>query len=136
MASRYEHEKTKTEIQAHKVKELEEKYEELSMIHQEVLQTRTDLIQEKEQLVGEITMLRKKNIGFEDWNHTMEKETPGSAVSASQQPIADEKNMISDVKEDLATDPLPPSVSADQTQAEKVSAGTQTGKVVPAQIPK
>lgn len=136
MASRYEHAKTETEIQAHKVKELEEKYQELSMIHQELLQTRTVLIQEKEQMGQEINMLQGKNIRPEDWIHTREKKTPDSAASTNQQLITDGKTMISDVKENLAMDQLPPPVFTDQTQPEVNSAGTQTGNAVPAQISK
>lgn len=136
MASRYEHAKTETEIQAHKVKELEEKYQELSMIHQELLQTRTVLIQEKEQMGQEINMLQGKNIRPEDWIHTREKKTPDSEASTNQQLITDGKTMISDVKENLAMDQLPPPVFTDQTQPEVNSAGTQTGNAVPAQISK
>ncbi len=136
MASRYEHAKTETEIQAHKVKELEEKYQELSMIHQKLLQTRTVLIQEKEQMVQEINMLQGKNIGPEDWIHTREKKTPDSEASTNQQPITDGKTLIFDVKENLAMDQLPPPVFTDQTQPEVNSAGTQTGNAVPAQISK
>ena len=135
MASRYEHVKTETEIQAHKVKELEEKYHELSRINQELLQTRAVLIQEKEQMVQKINMLREKNVGFEDWIHTREKEAPGGEISASQQPIHDEKNMISDVKENLAAQ-LPLPAFTDQTQTEENSAGTQTRNAASPQIPK
>lgn len=128
MASRYEHAKTETEIQANKVKEFEKKYQELSMIHQELLQTRTVLIQEKELLIQEINMLRGKNIGPEDWMHTKEKMTPVSEVSTSQKPITDGK-------EDLSMDQLPTPAVTDQTQPEANSAGTQTVHAVPAQIP-
>lgn len=135
MASRYEHAKTETEIQANKVKEFEKKYQELSMIHQELLQTRTVLIQEKELLVQEINMLRGKNIRPEDWMHTKEKMTPVSEVSKSQQPITEGKNMTSDVKEDLSMDQLPTPAVTDPTRPETNSAGTQTVHAVPAQIP-
>lgn len=135
MASRYEHEKTKTEIQTDKVKELEEKYQELSIINQELLQTQTVLIQEKAQMAQEIEVLRAKTIEFEDWKHPAKKEISGSTASPGDQSIPDEMNMVSDVKEDLATGQLPSSAFTDQIQAEEDSAGTQTGNAIDTQPP-
>ena len=75
MASKYEHQKTETEIHRCKVKELEEKVHELSTINQELLQMRYSLVQEKEQLPKEICALREKYAEAEDWKLTTKKET-------------------------------------------------------------
>ena len=74
MASKYEYQKTETEIQAGKVKELEEKVHELSTTNQELLHIRSALAQEKEQMAKEINTLREKCLEFEGWKHAIEKE--------------------------------------------------------------
>jgi Na+-transporting methylmalonyl-CoA/oxaloacetate decarboxylase gamma subunit len=74
MASRYESQKAETEIQASKVKELEEKIHELSAINQELLQIRSLLAQEKEQMVKEINALQEKCHDLEGWKDAIEKE--------------------------------------------------------------
>ena len=75
MASKYEQQKTETEIHCSKVKELEEKIHELSIINQELLQMRYALVQEKDQLTKEISALREKHAEAEDWKLTTKKET-------------------------------------------------------------
>ena len=75
MASKYEHQKTETEIHRSKVKELEEKIHELSIINQELLQMRYALVQEKDQLTKGISALREKHAEAEDWKLTTKKET-------------------------------------------------------------
>ncbi|OQZ02182.1 MAG: hypothetical protein B6D35_01530 [Candidatus Brocadia sp. UTAMX2] len=127
MASRYEHAKTEAEIQSHKRKELEEKY-------QELLQTHTVLIQEKDRLAHEAETLRAKNIGFEDWKHTIEEGTPARKTPANQQLMPEEKNVTAGIKEDSGTDQSSLSAVAEQTQMRKSSLGTQTGNAMPARI--
>lgn len=127
MASRFEQEKTTTEIQTVIIKELEEKCQELSLINRELLQTRTVLLQEKEQMSREIEMLRVKTIGFEDWKHAVGKETPGTSVSPGDESIPDEKKMPHDGREDVLTHQSAPSAFMDQIPVEEGSAGTQTG---------
>lgn len=75
MASKYEQQKTATEIHCSKVKELEEKIHELSIINQELLQMRYALVQEKELLTKEISALREKYAEADDWKLTTKKET-------------------------------------------------------------
>ncbi|MFN3531335.1 MAG: hypothetical protein ACK41Q_02315 [Candidatus Brocadia sp.] len=85
MASRYEHQKTETEIQTNKVKELEEKVHELSAINRELLQIRSVLVQEKDQMEKEINALREKCLEFEGWKHATEKETLKGDLATNQQ---------------------------------------------------
>ncbi len=67
MASKYEHQKTETEIQCNKVKELEERVHELTNANLELSRIRHALVQEKEQLCKEINTLQDKHVGMEDW---------------------------------------------------------------------
>lgn len=73
MASKYEHQKTETEIHRTKAKELEEKIHELSMANRELLQIRHTLVQEKALLSKEIDSLQEKYSTREDWKITTEK---------------------------------------------------------------
>lgn len=74
MAAKYEYQKTETEIHSSKVKELEEKIHELSIINQELLQMRYVLVREKEQLTREISVLQEKSVEAEDWKLPSKKE--------------------------------------------------------------
>lgn len=85
MASRYEHQKTETEIQTNKVKKLQEKIHELSATNQELLQIRSVLVQEKERMAKEINSLREKCLEFEGWKHAIEKETLKGDLATNQQ---------------------------------------------------
>ncbi len=85
MASRYECQKTETEIQSRKVKELEEEVHELTAINKELLRIRTVLAQEKEQVVKEVNTLREKCIEFEDWRHAIEEGISKGDFAAIQQ---------------------------------------------------
>ncbi len=67
MASKYEGQKSQTEIHLKKAKELEERINELSRANQELMQVRQALVQEKEQLAKEISSLREKHPASEDW---------------------------------------------------------------------
>lgn len=96
MASRYEHQKTETEIQTYKVKELEDKIRELSTTNQELLHIRSALVQEKEQMAKEINTLREKCLEFEGWKHAVEKETLKSDLATNQ-----ESGDTNDVKKKL-----------------------------------
>ncbi|HHT9138257.1 MAG TPA: hypothetical protein ACFYEK_13575 [Candidatus Wunengus sp. YC60] len=87
MASKYEQQKTETEIHRGKVKELEEKIHELSTINQELLQMRYALVQEKEQLTKEISVLREKSAEAEDWKVTTKKETSPAIQSDNTAPV-------------------------------------------------
>ncbi len=75
MASKYEQQKTKTEIHLQKVKELEEKVNELSRINQELSQMRNSLVQKKEQLAKEINNQKEISSETESWKltHTQEE---------------------------------------------------------------
>ncbi len=86
-ASKYEHQKTETEIQTNKVKELEEKIHELSSTNQELVQIRYNLVQEKEQMAKEIKTLREKCLEFEDWKHAIEKggDSKSNNLTTNQQ---------------------------------------------------
>ena len=75
MASKYEHQKSETEIHCNKVKELEEKVNELSRINQELMQMRSALVIEKEHLAKENNALREKYSESDDWKVTNKKET-------------------------------------------------------------
>lgn len=123
MASRYEHEKTKTEIQTDKVKALEEKY-------QELMQSHTVLVQERAHMAQEIEVLRTKTIEFGDWKDAVEKAMPSGAVFPDDQPVSDEKKVSSDGKEEFLMRQSPASASIDQIQTEEDSAGTQTGDAI------
>lgn len=94
MTSKYEHQKTKTEIQISKLKELEEKIRELSIINQELLQIRSALVQEKEQMAKEINTLREKHIESEGWKHAIGQETLESDLATNQQLMADVKKRL------------------------------------------
>lgn len=74
MASKYEYQKTETEIQGNKVRELEEKIRELTIINQELSQIRMILAQDREQLKKEISVLQKKYPELEDWKLTSKNE--------------------------------------------------------------
>ncbi|MBI2471726.1 MAG: hypothetical protein HYV59_10870 [Planctomycetes bacterium] len=90
MASKYEQQKTETEIHLSKVKELEEKIHELSAINQELLQMRYSLVQEKEQLTKEISALREKYAEADEWKLTPKKElspaTQSDTVAPTREP--------------------------------------------------
>ena len=75
MASKYEHQKSETELHCNKVKELEEKVNELSRINQELMQMRSALVIEKEHLAKENNALREKYSESDDWKVTNKKET-------------------------------------------------------------
>jgi septal ring factor EnvC (AmiA/AmiB activator) len=94
MTSKYEHQKTETEIQASKVKELEEKIHELFTTNQELLHIRSALVQEKEQLAKEINTLREKQIESEGWKHALEQEPLTSDLATNQQSMADIKKRL------------------------------------------
>lgn len=85
MTSKYEHQKTETEIQASKVKELEEKIRELSATNQDLLHIHSALVQEKEQMANEINTLREKYLEIEGWKHAIEQETLKSDLAQNQQ---------------------------------------------------
>lgn len=85
MASRYEHQKTKTEIQVSKARELEEKIRELTTTNNELLRIRAALAQEKEQMAEEINTLREKCLEFEGWKHTAEKELLKNDLTTNQE---------------------------------------------------
>ena len=85
MASKYEHQKTRTEIQIGKLKELEEKIRELSTINQELLQIRSVLVQEKEHMAKEISTLREKHIESEGWKHAIGQEALEGDFATNQQ---------------------------------------------------
>ena len=85
MASKYEHQKTKTELHIGKVKELEEKIRDLSTINQELLQIRSVLVQEKENMAKEINALREKHIESEGWKHAIGQETLEGDLATNQQ---------------------------------------------------
>lgn len=85
MASKYEHQKTKTEIQIGKLKELEEKIRELATTNQELLQIRSVLVQEKEHMAKEINTLREKHIESEGWKHAIGQETLEGDLATNQQ---------------------------------------------------
>lgn len=86
-ASKYEHQKTETEIQTNKVKDLKEKIHELSSTNQELVQIRYNLVQEKEQMAKEIKTLREKCLEFEDWKHAIEKggDSKSNNLTTNQQ---------------------------------------------------
>ena len=73
-ASKYEYQKSETEIHRNKVMELEEKVNELSLINQELMQMRSALVIEKEQLAKENNALREKHSESDDWKLTNKKE--------------------------------------------------------------
>ncbi len=76
MASKYEQQKTETEIHRVKAEELEEKVRELSALNRELLHVRAALSQEKEQLAREISTLRgQQHAGTDDWKLTSKNET-------------------------------------------------------------
>lgn len=102
MTSKYEHQKTKTEIQISKLKELEEKIRELSIINQELLQIRSVLVQEKEHMAKEINTLREKHIESEGWKHAIGQETLESDLATNQQ-----STDTADVKKRLPEDKAP-----------------------------
>ena len=85
MASKYEHQKTRTEIQIGKLKELEEKIRDLSTTNQELLQIRSVLVQEKEHMAKEIDTLREKHIESEGWKHAIGQETLEADLATNQQ---------------------------------------------------
>ena len=85
MASKYEHQKTRTEIQIGKLKELEEKIRDLSTTNQELLQIRSVLVQEKEHMAKEISTLREKHIESEGWKHAIGQETLEGDLATNQQ---------------------------------------------------
>ena len=86
MASKYEHQKTQTEIQRNKVKELEEKIDSLSTANQELLHMRDSLLQEKEQLAKEISSLREKYSEIKEWKLAIEKGSGENEKSLVTQP--------------------------------------------------
>lgn len=85
MTSKYEHQKTKTEIQIGKLKELEENIRDLSTINQELLQICSALVQEKEHMAKEINSLREKHIESEGWKHAIGQETLEGDFATNQQ---------------------------------------------------
>lgn len=101
MASRYEYQKTETEIQASKVKELEEKIHELSTTNQELLQIRSVLVREKEQMAKEINTLREKCLEFEGWKHAIEREMLSSNLDANHKSMGDVKKRLSEGDEPI-----------------------------------
>lgn len=92
MASKYECQKTETEIQSNKVKELEGKIRELAIINQELLHIRTVLAQEKEQLTKEIRSLQKKYPELEDWKLTSKNAPPTPHIDSTL-PIQESKEI-------------------------------------------
>jgi len=101
MASKYEYQKTETEIQAGKVKELEEKVHELSTTNQELLHIRSALAQEKEQMAKEINTLREKCLEFEGWKHAIEKEALSSSLTTNHQSMGDVKKRLPEGNEPI-----------------------------------
>ena len=73
-ASKYEYQKSETEIHRNKVMELEEKVNELSLINQELMQMRSALVIEKEQMSKENNALLEKHSESDDWKLTNKKE--------------------------------------------------------------
>ena len=87
MASKYEHQKTRTEIQIGKLKVANRIYSprELSTTNQELLQIRSVLVQEKEHMAKEISTLREKHIESEGWKHAIGQETLEADLATNQQ---------------------------------------------------
>ncbi|MDN3514719.1 MAG: hypothetical protein NG747_10000 [Candidatus Brocadia sp.] len=94
MASKYEHQKTQTEIQTNKVKELEEKIHEISFANKELCQIRSVLVREKEQMAKEINALREKSLELEDWKLTIEQGTSKGNLAADLQSTDDAKKKL------------------------------------------
>ncbi|MEP9411375.1 MAG: hypothetical protein HRF42_08230 [Candidatus Brocadia sp.] len=93
MASLYEHQKARTEIQTMKVRELEEKVHELSAVNRELMNIRSVLVQEKGEMAKEISALREKCLAFEDWKRAVGEETLRDAAAANRQSTdKDEEN--------------------------------------------
>ncbi|MCF6156611.1 MAG: hypothetical protein E3K36_15560 [Candidatus Brocadia sp.] len=109
MASRYEHQKTETEIQTYKVKELEDKIRELSAANQELLHIRSALAQAKERMAKEIDALREKYLEFEGWGHAVEKETLKGDLATNQESgdTDDVKKKLPDGGEEVTSRDLP-----------------------------
>src|SRR5574341_869998 len=100
-ASKYEHQKSETEIQINKVKELEKKVVELTTTNHELLQTHSVLVQEKERMAKEINTLQQKCLEFDDWKHAIEIENEKIVNNrvTNHQSIDD---IIDDIKEKLS----------------------------------
>ncbi len=86
MASKYEQQKTETEIHRAKAEELEEKMRELSALNQELMHIRATLSQEKEQLAKEVSTLRGQHAGTADWQLTSKNETSPALQSDTAAP--------------------------------------------------
>jgi len=86
MASKYEQQKTETEIHRAKAAELEEKLRELSALNQELLHIRAALSQEKDQLAREVSTLRGQHAGADDWKLTSKNETSPALQSDTTAP--------------------------------------------------
>ncbi len=87
MASKYEQQKTETEIHRAKAEELEEKMRELSALNQELMHIRATLSQEKEQLAKEVSTLREQqHAGANDWKLTSKNETSPALQSNTAAP--------------------------------------------------
>lgn len=101
MASRYEHQKAKTEIQTSKVRELEEKVHELSAINRELQHIRSALVQEKGEMAKEISALREKCLAFEDWKRATGEETlkRDSAAGRQSADTDEEKDRLPEVND-------------------------------------
>src|SRR5574337_1350609 len=94
MASKYEYQKTETEIKTNKVKELEENIDKFSTINQELLHIRSVLVQEKEHMDKEISTLREKCLEVEGWKHAIEKESLRSSLTTDHQSMGDVKKRL------------------------------------------
>lgn len=93
MASLYEHQKARTEIQTMKVRELEEKVHELSTVNRELMRIRSLLVQEKGEMTKEISALREKCLAFEGWERAVGEETlKGDTAANRQSTDRDEEN--------------------------------------------
>ncbi len=126
MTSKYEHQKTKTEMQISKLKELEEKIRELSIINQELLQIRSVLVQEKEHMAKEINTLREKHIESEGWKHAIEQETLESDLATNQQFMADVKKRLPEGNEPITPSSQPLIIGKEDstlTQPDTITSG-------------
>lgn len=126
MTSKYEHQKTKTEIQISKLKELEEKIRELSIINQELLQIRSVLVQEKEHMAKEINTLREKHIESEGWKHAIGQETLESDLATNQQLMADVKKRLPEDHEPITPSSQPLIIEKEDstlTQPDTITSG-------------